>query len=249
MTMEDSFCIKDVNIYNQTNKFWVYTVNNINYYVPNAGYLFMIDHNYRDNTKASERKILSEQLFGDKEKDIYEKIYENLEKCINVSNFINDMVIPDKSKSIIDKIHNDIGNSTFKTAFTTASTTSGNALKIYEETIIHKYLGKFMNNRISKPLRDLEKIYINKDDISPFRPGELVIYEESYDKYVIMLYLEIVTTNFYKCITKKGDDVEIRNDIDKTRLYHYSNSEEIKQDIVIGDSGFTIDNLIETYII
>ncbi len=66
-----------------------------------------------------------------------------------------------------------------------------------------------------------------------------------------MIYLEIATgTNFYSCISKNNSgDIDIRNDIDKTRVYHYSNSEEIKQDIIMGDSGFTIDNLIETYII
>ena len=109
-------------------------------------------------------------------------------------------------------------------------------------------MGKFIHNRIGTEIRDLEKNYINRDNISPFRPGEISIYEEKYDTYKIVLFLKIEDNNNYRCITHNVNGInEIL--IDKGNLHHYSNSEEIHQDIKPGDSSFTIDNLIETYII
>ena len=237
MTLGDSLYIKDVSLYNQSNQYWIYNINGINYYIPNTGYLLMIDHNYRDITTSS-TKILSSKLFKDNKNDIYNKIYDNLKSCINPTNFNDDYIIPSESKDIIGDINRDINNIKL----------SDFSLEVYKKEILYKYLGKFIHNRIGTEIRDLEKNYINRDNISPFRPGEISIYEEKFDTYKIVLFLKIEDRNNYKCITKSINEIK-EIIVDKGILYHYSSSGEINQDIKPGDSSFTIDNLIETYII
>jgi hypothetical protein len=252
MTLEDNFYIKNVSLYNQANQYWIYNINGINYYIPNTGYLLMIDHNYHDNINSFDAipsssinlKILSSK-FIDSDSDIKNKIYDNLLKCLNISNFIlinqdDKVIIPDDSKKLFNDIKRDLDN----------ITKSNFSIKEYEKQILYKYLANFVHNRVGTDIRDLEKINISKDSISPFRPGEISIYEEKYDTYKIVLFLEIEinSNNNYKCITRdKGVITEIS--IDKGNLHHYSSSGEIYQDIKPGDSSFTIDNLIETYII
>ena len=250
MTFEDNFYIKNVSLYNQANQYWIYNINGISYYIPNTGYLLMIDHNYHDHINSFsdklgssiDLKILSNQ-YNDSDNVIKDTIYNNLLKCLDLDNFVNKykddkVIIPDNSKRLFENIKKDLNN-IIKNNF---------SLKEYEEKILYKYLGKFVHNRIGTDIRDLEKINISKDNISPFRPGEISIYEEKYDTYKIVLFLKIEDNNNYRCITHNVNGInEIL--IDKGNLHHYSNSEEIHQDIKPGDSSVTIDNLIETYII
>ena len=238
MSLENNFFIKEINIFGQPNQYWIYTINNINYYVPNHGFLLMLDHNYKDldpNTKP-QHKILSKNLFNDK--DIDKHIYDNIKKCTDVSIFKDNVIIPDNSKLIFSGINTEIG------------IINRDDFNINEyENILQKYLGKFMHNRIGTYIRDLEYNYINKDDVRPFYIGEIALYEESYDKYKFVLFLKTKDTTTYECISTNSNGNKENVDVDKNLLYHYTSTEEIHQDIKHGDSSLTIENLIERYII
>ncbi len=101
-------------------------------------------------------------------------------------------------------------------------------------------------------IRDNEKDYIKKMDVTPFKRGELVIYEGKYETYEILLYLENVDEYKCNCISKEIKDGKIivtPKSINKDMLYHYSDNESIKQDILPGQPAISLDYLIETYIL
>jgi len=235
MTLQDNFYIKDVNLYNQTNQYWIYIVNGIKYYIPNNGYLLMIDHNYHDLSNENQYKILSSNL-KDNDNDINKKIYENFKKCVDIQELVNNknnqVIIPDTVQELFNNIKDEIGKIK-ETEFSKQK---------YEKNILYKFLGNFIHNRIGTVIRDLEKININKESILPFAKGEIAIYEEKFDTYKIVMYIDIQNDSTCKCISKKDNIIE-EILIDKGILYHYSGSDEIPPD------NFTIDNLIETYII
>ena len=49
--LEENVFIKEIEIDTQSNKYWVYSVNGINYYIPNYGFLVLVDTTYKDIEK------------------------------------------------------------------------------------------------------------------------------------------------------------------------------------------------------
>jgi hypothetical protein len=230
MSFEDSLYIKDVNLYNESNQYWLYIINNINYYIPNNGYLLMIDHNYRDNNDEKIKILLDEF----KDPDINKTIYENLLKCTETTFFQNNNIIPIDSKNILSQINSDL--------IKLDSTTFDKV--IYEEEILYKYLCKFLNNRIGTITRELEKIK-KPEENKTFIKGELGAWEKGEDEYIIVLFIKQSNdVNKFNCIINHDGETE---DIDKGLLYNFINKNIINQDIKVGDSSFTLDNVIETY--
>jgi hypothetical protein len=256
MNFKDTLYVKDVNIYNQSNKFWVYNYNNIKYYIPNNGYLLMIDNNFSDLLNNDSNNLQKYKIFAnflrdenedelDYKKKINKIIYKNLLSCTNKSFFTKNYVMPEKSQMLINDIHE-------KILKIKEDNVDEKFIEKYEEEILYPFLGRFMNNRIGTPIRAVE---INNIDLSnklSFNKGDICVYEVEDNNFIIVLYIKDNPTNenCYICLSKDrtGNIIKIE-DVDKSELYHYSSFDEIQQDIVPGDSALTIDNLIETYII
>lgn len=47
-TIEDNVYIKDVELHGHTTNYWKYKINNIDYYIPNYGYVVMVDSSFKD---------------------------------------------------------------------------------------------------------------------------------------------------------------------------------------------------------
>ena len=82
MSLQDNFYIKDLNIKN-INSYWIYNIDGIDFYIPNYGYLLLIDHSYKNN---NEYKIIAKQ-FNDNSVDIKNCVINNTKKCLNQNNF------------------------------------------------------------------------------------------------------------------------------------------------------------------
>ena len=82
MSLQDNFYIKDLNIKN-INSYWIYNIDGIDFYIPNYGYLLLIDHSYKNN---NEYKIIAKQ-FNDNSVDIKNCFINNTKKCLNQNNF------------------------------------------------------------------------------------------------------------------------------------------------------------------
>ena len=72
-SLENNVFIKDIQTDNTGNSCWVYKINNIEYYVPNYGYILVIDSNYVD--------IKSTELMSDKKNSEITKLEKELENA------------------------------------------------------------------------------------------------------------------------------------------------------------------------
>jgi hypothetical protein len=237
MTFEDSFYVKFINSSNDSSQYWVYNINNINYYIPNNGYLLMIDHNYCDN-KDVEFKILSNISFNDDIQNINKAIYKNLKNCTSTSFFNSEQIIPDKAKTFLQEINE---------ALITLDEDKFNK-DVYESEILLKFLCKFLNNRIGTPLRELEKVK-GPEEQKKFKKGEICALETKENGYEVVLFLEnfnVGGDSKFKCINKVND-IFSEIDYDMGELFNFASPNMVNQDNKPGDSSFTLDNIIETY--
>ena len=236
--LQNNFYIKDINVFGDSAQFWKYKINNIDFYVPNYGHLLMFDSDYHDLENPNNKKIMAEFLNkmkdSDYEKKLRETIKENALRCINANNFgqefknIGGYKPSEHIINLLNSINADIQNDIS-----------------YDEIIQRNFL-KFLHNRIGTSLRQLELPYVRKTDVKPFRKGQLVVWEKSYDTYELVLYLN--NTNQYecKCASKEGDSFVVK-DVNKDLIYHFSDYETIKQDSKPNEPYMSMDYILESY--
>jgi len=182
------------------------------------------------------KKILATFLDKKDEAAVNTLIRENAISCLNSNNFgqefknIGGIRPSDNIIKLLDKINEDILD-------------KSNSF----EVILQRNFIKYFHNRIGTPLRQLEMPYVRKMDITPFRKGQLVVWEKSYDNYEIVIFLDNTDEYKYKCGTKENDSYILR-EVSKDLIYHYSDYETIKQDIKPGEPYMGLDYIIETYI-
>ena len=108
-SLENNVYIKDLKVNSENRDHWVYNLNGLDYYVPNYGYLVMIDTNYSDIKNTSyeiqphlfsdrinpldltKYKINSEKLYSNKNniRNISDKLLEQFHNLFDSDNFSN----------------------------------------------------------------------------------------------------------------------------------------------------------------
>lgn len=191
MSLENNFFIKDIFVNNEQRDHWIYKVNNINYYIPNYGYILMFDSNYVDimdetiktvgvvDSDILKYKIVSDTLYGDKNdldnNSIKTQIYTAFKYIVNSNNFTTSLdrmggLKPDSS--VLDLL---------------------NKINSYDDTNIENYFSlffiEFMHNRIGTVLTNDEMSVIGNMFINNFKIGEMVAYRESNNIYKWAIYL------------------------------------------------------------
>lgn len=256
MDISSNFFIKDLNVYGDNKQYWEYSINNIDYYIPNFGHLLMLDHNYKDLVKPEnkdKKKIIMKEIFDDEENEIRETIVENAINCFNPDNFsgtfqqIGGVSLSNGVIELFKKIHK-----YFVDNQDDLKSNDNNTRETIWKQLIQDHLINYIHNRVGTSIRDLEVNYIRKIETRarPFKPGELVILEEKYETYKIVLWLKSVDSTKCICINKNdttGEYVEEEYTIDM--LYHYSEYETIKQDGKQGEPMIGNDHILERYII
>lgn len=255
----NNFYIKDVNVYGDSKQYWKYIVDGIEFYIPNYGHLLMFDHDYHDlditNNNNDKYKIISSNNQAGPNfinslhstSDIRKKIITQTSECINTNIFGQEFkanysgVLPSSNiMNWLAKISNNI-----ETLKNSTTLNSSNELKEFNNMVLENLI-EFVHNRVGTKIRDPEYSYIRKNDIRPFKKGELVVFESFYETFDIILFISSESETQAKCITKNNDDLQIIL-LPKDLLYHYSEYETIKQDLKPGDGSFNLDYVIETY--
>ena len=257
MNIERNFFIKDINLYGNAKQYWVFRVEGIDYYIPSSGGLLMIDSNYKENkaeiisTKLLKKNSLTANIFVPiypTNIEIQNQILTNALSCLDMNNFTQYLTIKDgvrPSQNVLDflsSINNNLN----------AAISKQNIPKEKKiQSVIDTQLIRYVHNRVGTYIRDIEKDYIRKFDARPFRRGELVIHEQKYDTYLIVLYIKDNGNGEIECISKakingKNNTMEILN-LKKDLIYHYSEYEPIKQDEKLGEPYLNMDYIIETY--
>lgn len=249
MTLEDNIYIKDLYAEGSTIGYWIYEIDGVSYYVPNYGYLVLVDSNFKDITptvrvqerSGREYKIhASTDIFGESvnSSDVFESNYQNYRNIISVNAFSKEhtkngvMRPPDEVMTFIQDVMNspekDIGK------------------------IIASKFGRLMNNRIGTFLKkDVETSNI-RAVTGDFVKGEMAIQTIDNNTYKwVMVMSEIDSDGNVKIMDR--DDVRknsfYEKTVSKSNLQQYSLSEKIEQNINEPNVIFNEANLIETYII
>lgn len=259
MDFQSNFYIKSLNVFGDNKQYWLFTIGGINYYVPNHGVLLMCDDNYKDIVQKSKykHKLASSALFNNDKDEVRKTILENAIKCFDANNFgdnfsnLGGVKPPPESLDLFDKIHNELND-------IQSSTSTGTLSDNYWADIILNIMLEmgFIHNRVGTLIRDQEVNYVRKNDNrpTPFRKGELAIWEEQYAIYRVVLFVEHDGPQKCKCVSKETDSTTGRSTyqiqtISKSTLLHYSEYEQIKQDAKYGEPLITNDHILEQYIL
>lgn len=247
MTIEDNVYIKDLQNYGAPIGYWKYVVNGINYYVPNYGYLVIIDSNFKDIPKPAVTLQTCKRQFkidaqlpdfrSDSKIDYEEKVWDNYRSILSnnaftIANTANDVNKPPEAiMELLTKMMQDVSEKDLTKVLST-------------------YFRRLMNNRIGSYLRrDTEVPYIRDLTTEP-KIGEMLVEPVAADTYKWVMVLEHQPNNMIKVAYKQNpEDEDIVDKIARTDSFkQYSPSEKIEQDVSI-NANFSEENLLETYIV
>jgi hypothetical protein len=189
-SLENNVYIKDL-FYDSNNVgSWVYIVNNIEYYVPNYGYLVLIDSKYNDIIQKytiSGKMITSDDklykiygpLFNDYKQsmNLKDKILQQFKTIINPDNFgyllkqKGGLHVDDKTKDLLKKLY-------------TLADTEADISKMMQQLFTN-----FMHNRLGTYLMVSEKEKIIQTPLNNINRSKLMIWEEKNNQYQWVIFL------------------------------------------------------------
>lgn len=252
-TVEDNVYIKDISQHENIITYWKYKIKNFEFYVPNYGYVLMVDSNYKDlegsnfsminPSNQTQFKIYS-NIFKDgvyTDDSINNMCFETFKTAINPNSFSNAFTNyggtkpPENVIALLQKIYNDA--------------TSSTANKDISSYII-KWMGKLLNNRVGTYLNESEVKNVRKDDAKQFEAGQMIIQEVQNQTYKFAIFVEQVN-NLVTILTKedqKSEDI-IYKSVTGDSLYNYSRYETILQNYKPMEANLNEEELLETYVV
>ena len=229
--------IKDTQGKGNTNKHWRYKIDQLQYYVPNHGYVVLFDSTFAD-TDLGEHKIYGD-IYGDDHELIKDKCFDMFKEAFNVNRYLNNaqnqgfITPPDDIIKLLTSITDDF------------MTDRHRNISYY----IHKYMTFFLNNRIGTLLRGNEVNNIRKDEYD-LKVGKLVVHEVRYKTYKFVIIKEFVDNKRKAIIITRDDETKYDNIEEKEvrveTLFNYSKYESINQDFK-SDVNLSSSGLLETY--
>jgi len=256
-SIEDNVYIKDLKVRDQTAGHWLYRVGGINYYVPNYGYLVMIDSNFKDITGQNYTlKGKKETLYKYYSRDFsknwscefdpeFQKLcLKNLRQVIDPGNFgynftsDGGMRPPDEIVSMLNQMYQDVS----------AMGEKEQVNDIICE-LLFRYMRDLMHNRIGTYLQEDELKHVIQNGNKNFVRGELVAFSVHDNTYVWALFVGTGTDGLMVLIRdefNKGDIVEKK--VELHNCYKYKPTEEIKQ-LYKPQIKLEKENRLETYLV
>jgi hypothetical protein len=144
-SLENNVFIKDVQTDGTGNSCWVYKVNNIEYYVPNYGYMVVIDSNFADITSTSS--------------DLQFKIYGKIFKQNSGKTSFGHLLKTDLAKNLTVDEFCRFGGNKLDIEIENKITEILNELNTESEIskILPNCFKEFVNSKVGKLLTKLEK--------------------------------------------------------------------------------------------
>jgi hypothetical protein len=245
-SLENNVFIKDL-FANQSNVgHWKYVVDDMEFYIPNFGYLLMIDSRFtdvNDNVPVlskqqllngeMEYKLLSDNLFTvngtNRPASLSQRVYEQFKEIFNenlfteLNNKYNITIPSDEVIEIVRKI----------------SSNTSNNIRDY----LSEHFKMFLNNRVGTLLTMSEKSSLSLNVLPKYSKGKIVVYQSRYDEYRWAIYIE--DNDKKKTILTKDDNNRfMTKQVFTHSLIDYN-------DIIVQTSKdnykLNEDSLIETY--
>jgi hypothetical protein len=177
-SLKNNFFIKEVQTESTSQLCWLYKVNNIEYYIPNYGYVLAIDSNYSDVTELKD--TIQFKINGKAYND-YNPTYikESLKSFMNADNWkleenkvLINTELSDEVKDLMTKISNELDKP--------------------DKTIIDSLpecFSEFFNNKFGELITRAEKENFNILNKPTFKAGSLMIRQKRYDDYDWVIYM------------------------------------------------------------
>ena len=238
-SLENNIFIKD--IYYDPNIFgsWIYKVDNLDYYIPNYGYILVIDSKFCDiNVSSSLLTNNDNTTPDDKQKfkiygNIFKKnsIYDNINICKNIiKQQFREIINPDNFGYIFKIKKGSVPDDSILNLLRTIwNNTSLTNIRDY----LHEYFGDFLHNRLGTQLYNTEKekvTFYYRPDFSKCI-GQLMVWQKRYKEFEWVIYVKDCPDNLRKEIIRKENNTYIRDQVFAGGLYSYPQNEYIRQDI------------------
>ena len=255
-SFEKHVFIKDVQT--TTNSYWIYRIKGIDYYIPNHGYVVLIDTNFRDYEE--DKNIKGKEYDTTRDRKINGTFIEPTTTTIT-SNVIK--------KNIFDNIFK---VATDTSPFTTQTFINMNGVKPPQDILdllatikndadtnaetdvsyyIKEYFTMFLHNRVGTLLNEKETTLVSIDATKNFKKGSLVPYSGNSTNYTFVIYIDDdakdnTISNIFTKDTQSNSIIQTQ--VPKSDLFMYSVIDPILQTGGINNS-FTQENLHATYIV
>ncbi|NIO44190.1 MAG: hypothetical protein GTN36_01380, partial [Candidatus Aenigmarchaeota archaeon] len=199
--------IRDTKTSGNSAKHWKYKIDGVDYYVPNYGYVVLVDSSYRDvpddytiGTGGPKKRKVYASIFKDAgitDQFINDLCFDAFKNSFNSNNYKNRVTNsgfvspPEDIMSLLNEIHNEA-----------VSPTPEKKIGHY----VHKYMRFYLNNRVGTYLKDSEVDNIRKDDSSKFYDGQIVVQEVGYDTYKFVVFKKLDGTTATILTKEDGGD-------------------------------------------
>jgi hypothetical protein len=236
ISLERNFFIKD--IFSDANAIgsWIYRINNVDYYIPNYGYILQFDSSYGDPTDNETSKYnhkIYNSIFGEddiKNNEIKTKILEQFKDFMIASNFMT--AVSKNTK---------ISEGTFDLIRKIRESATTDIKDIFSSELFIN----FVHNRVGTLLLKSERENINTMTRPNFNKSKLMVCETRNQEYKWVVYLNEATA-FKKRIITRDDNINKIMEVFNSSLYGYPESERVLPD---SSKQFKYDDnhIYETY--
>jgi hypothetical protein len=244
--------IKDIESHSKSTSYWKYKIEGVDYFVPNYGYLVLIDSNYRDfdndvscdkETDPERPRKLDGRFVNTKmlPAEITNHIFETFRSVITPNVFDQDFVNDDGIKPPEDILK-------LMTAIK-ADADSKRDVMLCE--YIRKHMTMFLHNRVGSLLANDEPQRILEGAVKDFIPGELAVMKDSSNADRFVIHVNTDGNNVARIITKDGTGKKaniIEKDVPISSLLKYSTANPPDQTFDANKTSLN-DEPIETYVI
>lgn len=262
-TFEDNVYVKDLALHQTATTYWKYKINGIDYYVPNYGYLVLIDTSFKDfgstrgalyrgtapptttpgtvvaAPRTSKFFKIQGKIFKETESPSQDETFEHFKKVFDTNNFSKTFEDnggckpPAEILAMLEKIKSEYSGMR-------ASKNIGDYIKKYMLRFVHNRTGTYLKETEIPNVRDFEM-----DDLSP---GELVILEVGANTYKFVVYVDEMEHGDIEIIDKRDKEMIITR-VNANQLKRYSRGETVTQTYRPGESSLAEEELLETYVI
>ena len=154
--------------------YWKYRVDGVEYFVPNMGFLLLVDSNFKEvkddgvlpKTKRN-YNMYFDAIYGVRKynrDNLRKKIAKNLKDMLNINNFG-----PVHQKNYVNNLPENI-----KTLWKSICADTETDIEI----LLIRYMSKFLHNRVGTFLKKTEKEFVRSNPSRDFRKGDLIVYDK-----------------------------------------------------------------------
>ncbi len=254
-SIKNNVFVKDLSVEGNVTNYWKYRINGVDYYIPNHGFVVLIDTNYRDTDVIPSGTLIPTKQPNKLDGTLFDmgntmsgtpndQFLAMFKAGISPNNFGPDFVAEGgtpPSSVVMDLL----------------TRMEADASTEIEDYFIN-YMSKFMNNRIGTYLKEQEVIHIRNDDLREFKKGQILVQEEGNGIYKYVLYID-TNNGVARVLTKdrtsqndpqyidKDNETIIQRDVQVTTLKNYSLTEPIVQNYKMNETNLSEESILETY--